>query len=189
MFSEVVKKISFFQEDEPNGKCARYTGAFHHKNIHAIRDQIYSKFRRFKDSVYTMTEGDIRDMFLMYDNLYFDGDMTEFMKNHKYTLEFRVSTKTESTFVTEGFCNQRICNYTMTIPVDFFKGVKGRTNVAGQWCDDQLSCLQRVLEHELSHLIVFIFCADPTESDQHGKLFMKIVRDLFEHTDFRHYIF
>src|SRR3972149_896907 len=134
MFSEVVKKISFFQEDEPNGKCARYTGAFHHKNIHAIRDQIYSKFRRFKDSVYTMTE---------------------------------------------GFCNQRICNYTMTIPVDFFKGVKGRTNVAGQWCDDQLSCLQRVLEHELSPLIVFFFCADPTESDPHGKLFMKIVRDLF----------
>ena len=115
------------------------------------------------------------------------SEYTDISNKGKFTLKFKTSG--EDTFTTEGICTHKVCDYVVTIPIAYFKGVNGITNVAGHMCKDQLECLLRVIEHELVHLIIFMFCGDPFITDQHGELFMNMVGDLFGHTDFRHYIF
>ena len=134
-----------------------------------------------------MTSKDLHNVFTQYDKLCFDGDIEKYVSEANFTLKFRTSG--EDTFTTEGICIQKICDYIVTIPIKYFRNVNGITNVAGHLCKDQLECLLRVIEHELAHLIIFMFCGDQFITDQHGELFMNIVKDLFGHTDFRHYIF
>ena len=166
--------------------CYRYKKKFDEKTLAAKRVKIYDKFIAKKDAFYLMKSNDIKDIFSEYDRVFFDGGLAKYINGSDFTLIFKTSG--EPTFTTEGFCFRKKCEYTMTIPVSFFKNVKGLTNVAGQMCKDQLECLQRVIEHEICHLIVFMFCGDPLETEQHGKLFMEIVSDLFSHTDPNHYL-
>ena len=188
---EIARKLIYSNSRElpftDKRKCSRYTKKLSEKELTSIRNKVYRKFVSFKDSVYTMSSKDLHDVFSLYDKLCFDGDIESYVRDANFTLKFRTSG--EDTFTTEGICTQKICDYIVTIPTHYFKNVNGITNVAGHLCKDQLECLLRVMEHELVHLIIFMFCGDPFITDQHGTLFMNIVKDLFGHTDFRHYIF
>ena len=188
---EMAKKIVYMHTDgipwSDRDKCIRYTRKLSNGELKKIRTQIYNHFKQYKDSVYIMTPKDLQSVFQMYDKLCFDNDLGKFMNEKEYTLEFKTSG--EPTFTTEGICDFKKCNYTITIPTQPFSTINGTTNVAGHLCKDQLECLQRVIEHELVHLIIFVFCGDGFIADQHGELFMRMVGDLFNHTDHRHYIF
>lgn len=170
-----------------NGKCERYTKKLTEDEITDIRQKVYKRFKKFKNSVPEMSTSDLHEMLKMYDDLCFDGDVQKFMKKADYDLEFR--TTGEETFTTEGICTFKKCRYLITIPTHYFTKKGGITIVAGHECRDQLECLLRVIEHEMTHLIIFMFCSDPFITDQHGPLFMNMVYDLFGHTDHRHYIF
>ena len=181
------------QLPEDAKKCSRYTRKITPDELAKIRKTVYKKWDRFKNSVTEMTAEELHDFFNMYDNLCFDGDIQKFITEAKFSLKFK--TFGESTFTTTGICmpsgsnGDQICDYTITIPIEFFKNAKKPTNVAGHMCNDQLECLQRVIEHEMVHLIIFMFCTDRFITDQHGELFMNMVKDLFGHTDYRHYLF
>lgn len=168
-------------------KCARYSKKMSPEQIEGIRAQLYDEFQEFKDSVYMMQPPDLRRLLDRYDELYFEGDLNKHLKNVSYKLEFKTSG--EATFTTEGICNHKTCDYTITILTKPFKKVRGVTIVAGHKCNDQMECLLRVIEHEMLHLIIFIFCSDSFITDQHGPLFMNMAKDLFGHTDHRHHIF
>jgi hypothetical protein len=180
---EVSKKIM----DETNDKCYYFKKKLSSDCLKNIRSKIYNEHIKFKNSVTKMTSYDLYKIFKSYDNHCFNGDIQQFLKQNNYSLKFK--TNGQETFTTEGYCIFNSCNYVITIPVDKFKYVNGITNVAGDNCKDQLECLQRVIEHEIIHLIIFIFCRNIKVSDQHGSLFMSFVQDIFHHTDHRHYIF
>ena len=188
---ELAKKLAYVNTDrlpdDQDPKCKRYNKKFTQKEIAKIRSEIYNKFIRFKNSVSSMTSKELHDLFIMYDKLCFNGEIYDYIKQKKFSLTFKTSG--EDTFTTEGICTFQICEYIITIPIHYFDKVNGITNVAGHMCNDQLECLLRVMEHELVHLIIFIFCGDIFVADQHGPLFMNMVRNLFHHTDHRHYIF
>ena len=188
---EVAKKIIYVHSDKipstDNAKCSRYTKKLSSDELDKIRNKVYKEFRKYKDSVTKMSSEELHKLFKRYDELCFDGDIQSYMKNANYSLRFKTSG--EDTFTTEGICTYKVCDYTVTIPTEYFGNVKEMTIVAGHPCKDQLECLLRVIEHELVHLIIFMFCGDPFVTDQHGPLFMNTVRDLFGHTDHRHYIF
>lgn len=188
---DIAEKLVYVNSNtipnDTNAKCTKYRRKLTLEQITAIREKIYQQFIKFKDSVTEMSGDNLRGMFIMYDDLCFDGDIRKFMTNAGYTLQFRTSG--EETFTTEGICTMGTCKYFVTIPVAYFKDVDGPTNVAGQMCNDQLDCLLRVIEHELVHLLIFMFCSDTFITDQHGPLFMNMVKNLFHHTDYRHYIF
>lgn len=171
------------------GKCKNYKKKFDKDDIAEIREKIYKKYKKYKDSVADMPVEDLCGMFNMYDELCFGGDIKAQLGELRYTLKFEKSG--EDTFTTQGICARGKCAYTITIPVEYFNQIEegGVTNVAGHKCHDQLECLQRVIEHELAHLVIFVFCRDEFVSGEHGELFMKLVGDLFGHTDHRHYIF
>ncbi len=168
------------------GKCSRYTKKLDENKLDNVRSEIYNKFSKYASSVSNMNSKELHEMFKMYDDLCFDGDINKYMAGKKYSLRFKTSG--EDTFTTEGICVHNLCNYTVTIPTEYFNNVQDITIVAGHPFKDHLECLLRVIEHELVHLIVFMFCGDPFITDQHGALFMGIANDLFGHTDHRHHI-
>ena len=169
------------------GKCMRYTKKIAPAKMNEIRAKIYKQFVRFKDSVTKMTAADLLALLEAYDRICFNGDILRLMKEMNHTIAFKTSG--EPTFTTEGICTHNTCEYKITILTKRFGEVRGPTNVAGHMCKDQLECLLRVLEHEMCHLIIFVFCTDLYISDQHGPLFMNTISELFGHTDHRHYIF
>ena len=188
---EVARKLIYVHSDrlpeQDLAKCSRYSKELDPEELDKIRSTIYKEFRKYRNSVTKMSSNELHTLFKRYDELCFDKDIQKYMKDAKYSLRFK--TNGEDTFTTEGICINRVCNYTVTIPTEYFKNVNGVTIVAGHQCKDQLECLQRVIEHELVHLLIFMFCGDPFVTDQHGPLFMKMANDLFGHTDHRHYIF
>jgi hypothetical protein len=152
-----------------------------------IRGEIYELFKEYSDSVSKLGGKDLGELFNAYDERCLNGDVQKYMKDVGYSLEFK--TAGEPTFTTEGICTLNGCDYVITIPIGYFKDIKGTTNVAGHLCKDQLECLMRVMEHELVHLLIFVYCKDIFITDQHGPLFMNLANDMFRHTDHRHYIF
>lgn len=170
-----------------HSKCQDYNKKISASNITKYRKIIYDKFSKFKNSVSNVSSRDLQKMFELYDHCFFQSSISEFIEQSHFVLQFK--TTGEPTFTTEGTCTSKKCKYVVTIPTHHFNKVNGITNVAGHLCKDQLECLQRVLEHEIVHLIVFIFCNDTFMTDHHGTLFMKIAKNVFAHTDHRHYIF
>lgn len=173
-------------EADNGGKCMRYTKKIASAKLNEIRRKIYKQFSRFKNSVPKMKPTDLHALLKAYDDTCFNGDILRLMREMKYTIEFK--TRGEPTFTTEGICTHTTCEYTITILTEKFSRVNGITNVAGHMCNDQLECLMRVLEHELCHLIIFVFCTDIYIADQHGPLFINTISELFGHRDVRHYI-
>lgn len=183
--SQIAQKIvSINSQSIPNCECA--STFVKKRNIQKLRSQIYKKYHKFKDSVTNMEGDDLAAIFKDYDADFFNNKISEKINDNGYTLGFK--TNGTRTFTTEGICAFDKCDYTITIPVDIFKTVNGATNVAGHICYDQLECLLRVIEHELVHLIIFIFCKDTFVTDQHGPLFQNLINQIFGHTDIHHYI-
>jgi len=180
------KTIPFLSQSQSDS-CKKYQIKLSLEEIEIKREIIYDKFNKFANTVTEMTPNDLMELFKEYDNVFYNSDIMQFIKESNYSLKFK--NDGNGTFTTEGTCSGKICDYTITIPVKKFKNAKEITIVAGQECKDQLECLLRVMEHELSHLIIFMFCGDFNVSDQHGKLFMNMVNDHFGHTDHRHWIF
>jgi hypothetical protein len=171
-------------QEEPD-KCRTYLNRLNSEQIKEKSKKIYEEFREYKNSVGTMKVEDLNTMFKMYDDIFFNGEILEYLTDKKYSLKFQ--TGGESTFTTESVCGWETCSYIITIPVEKFK--KKATIVGGKFCKDQLECLQRAMEHEIVHLIIFMFCKDETISDQHGRLYMNMVSGLFGHKDYKHFIF
>jgi hypothetical protein len=176
-----------YDNDTEYNKCYKLKKKLTKDCLNKVRYKIYNDNIKFKDNVSKMNNTDLYKIFKSYDKQCFNGDIEKYLNKKKYSLKFK--TGNNDTFSTEGFCIFKNCYYVISIPVDKFKSVNGLTNVAGDYCKDQLECLQRVLEHEIVHLIIFLFCGDLNVADQHGRLFMSFVGDIFHHTDHRHYIF
>lgn len=176
-----------------NKKCLNYIHTLP-DNIDNMRKKIYDHFKDWKDSVSEMNSKNLRLLFDKYDELWFNNDLNKYMKTNHIKFNFYTTSPKGETFSTEGICygpeaNQ--CEYKMTIPLEHFKKINGTRliNVAGHLCKDQLECLMRVIEHEMCHLIIFMYCGDIVLADQHSKMFTDMSKRLFNHTDFHHYIF
>ena len=187
---EILKfnKIDFDNYDETLVKsCKPYYKKFTDQQIKQKTTKIYNIYKQFKDSVKNLSVTDLENILNLYDDEFFDGKIKKYMKNNDYKLV--IKTDGEPTFTTEGFCVNNKCSYTITFPLKKFKFENLSVLVGGIDCKDQLECLQRAIEHELTHLIIFMFCGDHVVADKHEELFMNMVSNYFRHNDFRHYIF
>jgi len=186
---QIVQKFEYvYSNNIPNSKCMSFTKKFSQKDLETIRSKIYQIYKKYEQSVYKMSEKDLYDIFQIYDTSVFDGNIEKYVSDSNFKLTFR--KEGEPTFTTEGICAFEKCEYIVTIPLSHFNGINGIKNVAGHLCKNQLECLVRVIEHEIVHLIIFMHCnQDLFVTNQHGDLFMTLVKDLFGHTDYRHYMF
>lgn len=153
--------------------------------IEENRGIIYKKYKHILNKVSTIDSETLMNLFKDYDDIFFEGDISRNISDLNYSLIFK--TDNIHTFTTEGTCSNSICDYTITLPVSKII-VDSPKIVAGHSCVTDLDCLLRVMEHEMSHLIIFMFCSDIMDG-VHGTLFQKFVKDHFNHTDYYHDIF
>lgn len=147
----------------------------------------------------SLTPKNLEEVWEMYDRVFFHGEIEEKMKKKKYTMLFKISSPNKKTKIGAWCRPSRSpgsgrCFYTMSFPaglyLSLFQKKEEREIVNGRVCSDRLMCLQLVMEHELIHILFFLFDRfqrgiDPIHS-AHGKLFQCMAHAYFGHTDFRH---
>lgn len=178
---KIAEKLMFIHTNKIPTKCVRYLQHLDSESINQKRDLIYKKYSHFEGKVTTITSKELREIIEDYDTDFFGGEILD--KNN-----VDIKTLGKDTFTTEGRCIEKMCEYTITIPVEKIK-IYNPTMVAGHICNTDLDCLLRVIEHEISHLILFMFCGDQAVSDVHGPLFKNFIKDNFDHTDYHHNLF
>jgi len=189
--TELSKRILFLYSNGlenimENPKCLYFTKKYESDWITIHTQQIYNKFIHIQ-SIDDINEKVIEDIITHYDTIWFNNQLTEMMKQNKLTLSIRLNGK--KTFNTEGYCFGDNCEYTITVPITILNKVQDTVSIGGIECNTILECLLRVIEHELTHLVIFIFCDDIFITNDHGELFQKMVYDLFRHTSIYHEIY
>lgn len=156
----------------------------------AISDIIIKKSNNIKSSaISSMSAEDIKLIFDQYNQIFF-GDW--FDKEFKGKLKFSISRRmTKSAGKTiykknRGIIEQEDMLLEIRIGVDFFSNynvIDGDKYVCGMKTRNSLEALQFVLEHELCHVIEFIYFKD---SNCKKDRFKRIASNLFGHTESYH---
>lgn len=168
-----------------NKQCLFFSKMYDDEFIERNRQKIHDTFKEM-NILARITPKKIERMMQLYDKIWFDGKLQDLVKENQYSITIKMDGK--KTFNTEGYCFGNQCEYTITIPKELLKEFKKNTRVAGQICRDRTDCIMRALEHEMTHLIIFLFCRDSDLSDYHGNLFKTMVWNLFRHLDIYHEI-
>lgn len=128
----------------------------------------------------------VADLFRLHDRYFFDNSLGFIMKERKINVDFKVQKVGQAA----GFCAVRhrdgSCQYTLALsPVmnDLFSKGERSLKANGLKCANRLECIQIVFEHELTHLLLNIFCQDQTP---HGIRFKAIVSAMYGHTSASH---
>lgn len=160
--------------------------------------QIYWQLLRESRSLQTANfsrihESDLAQLFELYDYQIFDGNISKLLKSIKQPLSFRLSGKMTraggKTTREETWNGKRLLNrkyeiaISTTLLFQTFKETQQPVSVTGVHCSDRLQALQRIMEHEIIHLVEMIVWY---HSDCVRARFKNITRRLFGHLESTH---
>ncbi|MEE2642370.1 MAG: SprT-like family protein [Planctomycetota bacterium] len=159
--------------------------------------QIYwnlQKSGRFRSAQFSrIEESDLEEMFHLYDALFFDNEISSLLKQLKHPLSFRLSGKMTraggKTTREESWDGRRLIDrkyeiaISTTLLFQTFKSPGKPVIVTGVECSDRLQALQRIMEHELIHLVEMMVWY---HSDCFRNRFKAISNRLFCHTESTH---
>ncbi len=140
----------------------------------------------------TVSPADLGLLFQATDELFFDGLIGKVCEQTAARpLSFRLSTRMTST---GGMTTMRRFphspenqfEYEITIATTpLFESFQDadKANVGGVTCNDRLQALQRIMEHEMVHLIELLLTRD---SNCAAEPFKRIVKNFFGHTESKH---
>ena len=138
-------------------------------------------------------ESDLELLFELYDEKVFDGAVKKHLIQSGHPLTFRLSGKMTraggKTTREETFDGRRLLtrNYEIAISTTLlfqtFRNDPQPVIVTGIHCQDRLQALQRIMEHEIIHLVEMIAWY---HSDCYRKRFKSISRRLFGHSESTH---
>lgn len=155
-----------------------------------VANGLISKSANIKGPVIeSLGSSDLKSLFSLYDQIFFDH---WFMHNYKGKLTFSLSTRLSKT-AGKTICPRNISQLKaenvcleIRLGTDFFFDfyeIDGMKNVAGINTDQALEALQLVFEHELCHVIEFIYFYS---SNCGQKRFKTLAHNLFGHTASTH---
>ena len=186
--------------------------------INFLRKQIYdfindslSEKITINNFTELITIDTLTELLYQYDEHFFDGELMKLSKEHGciYTICWDERCKCVDTkwlghctpfedkkHMLLTFSSMRLRDRIMEMPIRNESSIK----YSGLECNDILSCLQLLFEHELVHAIIHCFCSDygynndgpgfystiPEEMAKggHSNTFMSILNSLFGHTNF-----
>ncbi len=138
-------------------------------------------------------ESNLAHLFELYDAHFFDNEITRLLRSLKQPLSFRLSGKmTRSGGTTtreEIWQGKKLLDrkyeiaISTTLMFQTFKDTHKTVNVTGIDCIDRLQALQRIMEHEIIHLVEMMIWY---HSDCFRKRFQSITGRLFGHTESTH---
>ncbi len=135
---------------------------------------------------------DLQFVFNATDDLFFDGMVRQLAKSHGFPVRFRVSQRmTHSGGITKmtalpGRKRKREFEIAVSAPLlfhSFQEGVGKATLVTGVPCLNRLEALQKIIEHEMLHLIELMVWDD---SNCSGRRFRSIAARIFGHSQSNH---
>jgi hypothetical protein len=152
-----------------------------------IKQLMLARMQNNPNAVGMLKDTDLKYLFSLIDNEYFDSYLQDYIEDEKINLVVRFG-KSEKT---GGSCEiNPPCKVDVMISRPIFLNVYigGEDPVnAGISCRDGITCLMITLEHEMVHLILNLFFGDEIEQEgPHGPLFKKTVYDVFGHTKTYH---
>ncbi len=166
---------------------ATRTGAIHES---ILRDSPNIDQANFE----VLSADDVALMFELYDRHFFDGWLTETMQAAGCgPIALRLSSRMTRSGGTTGKrrpprrggitrdCYEIVIASRMLFMT--FADVQRAVIVCGRTCRDRLEALQRIMEHEITHLVEMLVWDVSTCS---GARFKKLVRSIFGHTDTKH---
>ncbi|MGU9950960.1 MAG: SprT-like domain-containing protein [Gammaproteobacteria bacterium WSBS_2016_MAG_OTU1] len=162
--------------------------------------QIKSKFREVYDLVLSDSKcvklgnfvnicpNDAQVLFEGYDKIYFDGGIKKMLGNAP--LKFRFSKRMTRVAGTTEVRKQKAnghASYEIAFAIDMlyqnFKEGDRTIEVNGLQCSNRLEAMQRVMEHEIVHLIEYLIW---TDSSCAQKRFHSIAKRFFGHSHYKH---
>lgn len=157
--------------------------------------QVFDSMLRLSSSISSpnfaeIGRDDVRRMVMLYDDLFFDSQITRLARREG--LSFSVSgrlTKTAGKLVTHyqhnGAQQKRRFEIVLSSTLLFqtFNDVHRPVEVTGVLCRNRLEAMQRVVEHELVHLIEMLLWEN---SSCARRRFQGIAGNVFGHRDYRH---
>lgn len=136
---------------------------------------------------------DIESLFEMYDESFFDGNLKRTLRELRQPITFRLSGKMTraggKTTREESWRGKRLINRRYEIAISttlLFQTFQNQTKpviVTGISCGNRLQALQRIMEHEIIHLVEMMVWY---HSDCFRKRFKTITNRLFDHTESTH---
>lgn len=163
-----------------------------------IYDYLLKKI--FKKVDFKITDNHIRKTFIILDKIYFNNRISNFFTNNtKSRISFYASSKLSKT---GGYCKWRYyldeygnfdygiyeIQISKKIIDVLFKDKKTTAlKINGITCYDKLECYINLCQHEITHLLISIFCIKDGEGmGGHTTMFKDIVYNLFGHTEYKH---
>lgn len=156
----------------------------------SIHDIITRRYLNNNPNFETVPENILQPMFELYDELFFNNQLSQMMSRTKTQLILQFNNRLTSS---GGQCSSKECVYTIELsqPImlnTFRKGEKSHTS-NGLQCYNRLDCIMNVFEHELIHFIIGMthkhIKGDPIYKS-HGLYFVHLMRAYFGHTEFKH---
>lgn len=154
-------------------------------------DEIAGRTRAIHDAVSpVIDDAQLAALFGLYDDAFFDGKLRRRVGN---ALRFRVSSRMTraggktSYFRGRGRLRQTKQTYEIAIAGRLlhqsFDQVDRPVTVAGRRCNDHLEALQRIMEHEILHLVEYVHWK---KSSCNQPRFKTMAKNIFGHTAVRH---
>lgn len=160
------------------------------KRSRAIHESLLAESRYLVTPNFTQFHpDDLRWLFDEYDRRYLDGRCRKLLG--EVDLRFRISSRMTKS---GGTCTRYVWRGTTrvqyfeiavssTLLFETFQEDHRPIKVTGIVCQDRLEALQRIFEHELTHLVEMLVWDD---SSCTGERFQSVSRRFFGHTDHRH---
>jgi hypothetical protein len=210
---EVEARNGMSRPDDLEDVCAYYQRTrLSESEIRRGRELIARKWteRSRRADFETLSEADLEHLFELYDAEFFAGAFGRKMAAEGHKLEMVPSnmlSKTAGRCTYDPTRRKHRCIYTIEISRkvlrDAFRAQGMEYPVGGLVCRSRLECMQLTLEHEMVHLLMYMWqrCNDPVKRRTsrtvvdglvlggHGRTFKRLVLHMFGHTAIRHGIF
>jgi hypothetical protein len=168
------------------------------KDISKYRKLIHATITKDVSTAHftSLTPKMLEHLFKLYDRYFFNRKISKLIDGDKRcSLKFIVNKKDKKTTtagIAEMEWDNRSCNMVMKFPQSLYlkifnKDINERYRVNGVMCSDRLQCLQYVFEHELTHLLMYMYeWYNKVEIPVHGDEYKSLVKKLFGHTKIKH---
>jgi len=155
-----------------------------------LYENVFNKNKNFEN----IKDDDIEKWFKIIDKVFFDNNLKKQLIKLNAKLDFIWCKKLKKSW---GACNCSYkkfydhikWNFSIKISLKIFSNLFAKNEKilknGGLNCEDRLSCYILTLEHEIIHLIIFMFCFNEKDSS-HWIMFRKIIYNIFWHTKVTH---
>lgn len=156
------------------------------KTIIKNRDNIY-KMLNLKKNV-KLTNMIIKKLFMLLDKYYFKNLIQDNLYKNNISIDFKISQDESILCSIEDYKDsiiKKIRNIIIYFSEFMFKKIQDNIKIHGVMCKNNIYALIIGMEHEITHLILLLY---NSHSKGHNEQFIKIVNNMYLHTDIYHNI-